>query len=160
MTIVVLSVAINFWQSYRSRQAAERLRASVTPTATVLRDGQWQEIPLRVVVPGDVFRLSAGDLVPADGRLDRIERSVRSAVDAHGRIAAGRQARSAAAISDETGPTRRISCFWARPWSAAPASRSPMATGPRTLFGDIAARLSVARAGDRVRARLCGASAC
>ena len=36
---------------------------------TVLRDGQWREIPLRVVVPGDVFRLSAGDLVPADAEL-------------------------------------------------------------------------------------------
>jgi Mg2+-importing ATPase len=69
VTIVVLSVSINFWQSYRSQQAAERLRASVTPTATVLRDAQWQEIPLRNVVPGDVCRLSAGDLVPADARL-------------------------------------------------------------------------------------------
>ena len=69
VTMVVLGVAINFWQSYRSQQAAERLRASVHPTATVLRDGAWQETPLRSVVPGDVFRLSAGDLVPADARL-------------------------------------------------------------------------------------------
>src|ERR1700730_3587514 len=69
VTMVVLGVAINFWQSYRSQQAADRLRASVNPTATVLRDGAWQETPLRNVVPGDVFRLSAGDLVPADARL-------------------------------------------------------------------------------------------
>jgi len=40
----------------------------VTPTATIRRDGRWQEIPPGVV-PGDAFRLSAGDLVPADGRL-------------------------------------------------------------------------------------------
>src|SRR5260221_6843596 len=39
VTMVVLGVAINFWQSYRSPRAAERLRASVNPTATVLRDG-------------------------------------------------------------------------------------------------------------------------
>src|SRR6478672_8728560 len=69
VTMVALGVAINFWQSYRSQQAAERLRSSVIPTATVLRDGAWLETPLRHVVPGDVFRLSAGDLVPADGRL-------------------------------------------------------------------------------------------
>jgi Mg2+-importing ATPase len=69
VTMVVLGVSINFWQSYRSQQAAERLRSSVSPTATVLRDGSWQETPLRNVVPGDVFRLSAGDLVPADARL-------------------------------------------------------------------------------------------
>src|SRR5713101_6134485 len=66
VTMVVLGVSINFWQSYRSQQAADRLRASVNPTATVLREGKWQGIPLRNVVPGDVFRLSAGDLVPAD----------------------------------------------------------------------------------------------
>ena len=42
VTMVVLGVAINFWQSYRSQQAADRLRASVSPTATVLRDGAWQ----------------------------------------------------------------------------------------------------------------------
>jgi Mg2+-importing ATPase len=69
VTMVVLGVSINFWQSYRSQQAAERLRSSVSPTATVCRDGAWLETPLRNVVPGDVFRLSAGDLVPADARL-------------------------------------------------------------------------------------------
>src|SRR3982074_2509617 len=68
VTMVVLGVSINFWQSYRSQRAADRLRASVNPTATVLRDGKWLEIPLRNVVPGDVFRLSAGDLVPAGAR--------------------------------------------------------------------------------------------
>src|SRR5439155_23044531 len=69
VTMVVLGVTINFWQSYRSQQAADHLRATVTPTATVRRDGRWVEVPLRTVVPGDVFRLSAGDLVPADARL-------------------------------------------------------------------------------------------
>ena len=38
VTIVALGVSINFWQSYRSQQAADRLRASVNPTTTVLRD--------------------------------------------------------------------------------------------------------------------------
>ena len=69
VTIVLLSVSVNFWQSYRSQQAADRLRTSVAPTATVCRDGAWRELPVREVVPGDVIRLSAGDLVPADARL-------------------------------------------------------------------------------------------
>jgi Mg2+-importing ATPase len=69
ITIVLLGVGLNFWQTFRSGVAAEKLKASVTPTATVLRDGQWKEIPVRAVVPGEVFRLSAGDLIPADGRL-------------------------------------------------------------------------------------------
>jgi Mg2+-importing ATPase len=69
VTIVMLGVGLNFWQTFRSNRAAEALNASVMPTATVLRDGQWREIPLRDVVPGDVFRLSAGDLIPADAQL-------------------------------------------------------------------------------------------
>ena len=47
ITIVLVGIGINFWQTYRSQKAADRLRASVAPTATVLRDGAWQEIPLR-----------------------------------------------------------------------------------------------------------------
>jgi magnesium-transporting ATPase (P-type) len=69
ITIILMSVCVSFWQSYRSQQAAERLRASVAPTATVCRDGVWRVCPIREVVPGDAIRLSAGDLVPADARL-------------------------------------------------------------------------------------------
>src|SRR5690349_18565771 len=67
--IVLLGIGIGFWQTYRSQAAAGRLRALVLPTATVRRDGAWRECPMREVVPGDVVRLSAGDLVPADARL-------------------------------------------------------------------------------------------
>src|SRR5690348_8054527 len=45
VTMVLLGITINFWQSYRSQQAADRLRSSVIPTATVLRDGAWLETP-------------------------------------------------------------------------------------------------------------------
>jgi P-type E1-E2 ATPase len=47
----------------------ERLRDQVAPTDSVLRGGEWKEIRRRDVVPGDIIRLSAGDLVPADARL-------------------------------------------------------------------------------------------
>jgi P-type Mg2+ transporter len=67
--MVVFSVAINLVQTWRSQRAAERLRQQVAPTASVLRDGVWSELPRRDVVPGDIVRLSAGDLVPADARL-------------------------------------------------------------------------------------------
>src|SRR5204863_1510217 len=62
----------NFVQTYRSQRAVERIRKEVAPTASVLRDGIWSEIPRRELVPGDVFRLTAGDLVPADGWLFKI----------------------------------------------------------------------------------------
>lgn len=67
--MVLLSAALNFIQTYRSQRAVERIRKEVAPTATVLRDGNWTEIPRRELVPGDVIRLTAGDLVPADGAL-------------------------------------------------------------------------------------------
>jgi len=68
-SIVAVSVAINFFQDYRSQRAAEQLRRLVQSPASVLRDGKWLELPMAEVVPGDVIRLSAGDLVPADSRL-------------------------------------------------------------------------------------------
>ncbi len=67
--IVVLSIALNFTQAYRSQRAAQRLRERVGQTATVLRDGVPRELPAREVVPGDTIHLAAGDLVPADARL-------------------------------------------------------------------------------------------
>ena len=67
--MLILSVALNFTQAYRSQQAAQRLRQQVGQTATVVRDGVEREIPMREVVVGDVIHLKAGDLVPADCRL-------------------------------------------------------------------------------------------
>ena len=69
IAIVLLGIGVGFWQTYRSQAAARRLRRLVMPTATVCRDGAWQERPMREIVPDDLVRLSAGDLVPADARL-------------------------------------------------------------------------------------------
>ncbi|MGA7784123.1 MAG: cation-transporting P-type ATPase, partial [Candidatus Acidiferrales bacterium] len=54
IVIVVLGIAVNFFQTYRSEQAIKRLREQVAPTATVLRDGEWRELPRIKVVPGDL----------------------------------------------------------------------------------------------------------
>jgi P-type Mg2+ transporter len=73
--MVAISVGLQFWQEYRSTIAAEKLKALVRTTATVLRrkredaQGEPREVPILELVPGDVVRLSAGDLVPADVRL-------------------------------------------------------------------------------------------
>lgn len=67
--IVLMSVTLDFVQSWRAGRAAEQLALKVAVTATVLRDGQPCELPVSELVPGDVVRLSAGDLVPADARV-------------------------------------------------------------------------------------------
>jgi Mg2+-importing ATPase len=67
--IIGLSVTLDAVQEHRAGRAAERLRDSVAIMARVVRDGAERSVPARDLVPGDVVVLSAGDLVPADGRL-------------------------------------------------------------------------------------------
>jgi Mg2+-importing ATPase len=67
--IVIISVTLDFVQEYRAGQAAERLRQSVAVRGQVLRNGKPLEIPTAELVPGDVVLLTAGDLVPCDGRV-------------------------------------------------------------------------------------------
>ena len=67
--MVILGIVLRFVQEMRADNAAEKLRAMVKTTATVLRDGEKQEIPLKAIVPGDIVLLSAGDMVPADVRV-------------------------------------------------------------------------------------------
>ena len=142
VTIVVLSVSINFWQSYRSEQAAERLRASVSPTATVLRDGQWQEISRRTVVPGDVLRLSAGDLVPADGRLiESRDLSVQQSMLTGGIVTRRQTCIGGGGARERDRPGCTASGLPGHVCGERHRHAIAMATGPRTLFGDVAARL-------------------
>jgi Mg2+-importing ATPase len=67
--IVAMSVTLDFVQEHRAGRAAEQLRQSVAVRVSVLRGGAAVEIPADRVVPGDVVVLTAGDLVPADGRV-------------------------------------------------------------------------------------------
>ena len=67
--MVVLGVVLRFFQELRADDAAKKLQAMVSTTATVIREGQRKEIPLKEIVPGDIVTLSAGDMVPADVRV-------------------------------------------------------------------------------------------
>jgi Mg2+-importing ATPase len=69
IAIVLLSVVVNFYVEFQARHAVEDIRKQVATTAAVLRDGREQELPVAELVPGDVIRLNAGDLAPADARL-------------------------------------------------------------------------------------------
>ncbi len=142
VTMVGLGVTINFWQSYRSHQAAERLRSSVMPTATVLRDGAWIETPLRNVVPGDVFRLSAGNLVPADARLlESRDLSVQQSMLTGESLPADKMASAATPEGGTADPNAPGRVFLGTSVVSGTGTALALATGPKTVFGDVAVRL-------------------
>jgi len=90
-TMVVLSTLLRFWQEAKSNKAADALKAMVSNTATVIRrdlsedaapifeqyygahlhvkDANRIELPIKLLVPGDLIVLSAGDMIPADCRV-------------------------------------------------------------------------------------------
>src|SRR5580704_9600149 len=61
--MVALSVALRFMQEARADAAAAKLKAMIHVTASVIRDGVAREMPLRDLVPGDIIKLSAGDMI-------------------------------------------------------------------------------------------------
>jgi len=69
LAIVLASAVLGFWQEYSATNAVAKLRALVETKARVMRDGVEVVIPLAEVVPGDVVLLSAGAIIPGDGRL-------------------------------------------------------------------------------------------
>ncbi len=69
LVMVLSSVTLDFVQEHRAGKAAASLRQSVCARASVIRDGRQMEIPVTAVVPGDLITLSAGALIPADGRV-------------------------------------------------------------------------------------------
>jgi len=65
--MVLLSVIFDYLQEHKAERAAENLRQMVALKTMAQRDGAYREIPVENLVPGDMIRLSAGSLVPADG---------------------------------------------------------------------------------------------
>ncbi len=127
--IVALSVAVEFAQTRRSERAAEALKARVTQTAAALRSGAWKELPRRLIVPGDVIRLEAGDMVPADA-------TVLDARDLH---------LNEAALTGESLPVEKESGAGVLMGSSVVSGRAVATvtlTGSRTAFGGIARALA------------------
>ncbi|HEV9038596.1 MAG TPA: magnesium-translocating P-type ATPase, partial [Puia sp.] len=67
--MVILGVVLRYFQEMRADNAAQKLKAMVSTHATVFRDGKQCELPLRLLVPGDLVILAAGDMIPADLRI-------------------------------------------------------------------------------------------
>jgi len=138
IAMVLFSVALNFIQTYRSQKAVDSIRKEVAPTASVLRDSKWIEIPRREIVPGDVIKLAAGDLVPADAELLQTR-------DLHVQQAAltGESLPVEKSASSDHGSESDLQkVFLGTSVVSGTATAVVTATGKNTVFGDIATRLA------------------
>ncbi len=142
IAMVFLSIILNFIQSYRSQRAVERLRAGVALTSTVLRDEEWVELPRRELVPGDVIRLVAGDLVPADARLiQSVSLHVQQAALTGESMPVEKDARDLALTPQNHAEASNM-VFLGTSVVSGTATALITLTGRATAFGDIAARLA------------------
>jgi P-type Mg2+ transporter len=138
-TVVLMSAVIDLVQTHRSQSAVEKLRRQVAPTASALSDGEWKEIPRREVVPGDIVRLCAGDLVPGDARLlVAKDLYIQQAALTGESLPTEKQATDEPA-SDKADALNMV--FLGTSVVSGIATAEVVETGARTAFGDIVARL-------------------
>jgi magnesium-transporting ATPase (P-type) len=69
LVMLLFNALVGFWQEYQASNALEALKNQLALRARVRRDGKWQGILARELVPGDVIRLRPGDIIPADVKL-------------------------------------------------------------------------------------------
>ncbi len=67
--LVISSTFLEFFEEYNSNRAAEKLKELVATTTSVIRNGKEIKIPINKVTVGDIVKLSAGSLIPADIRI-------------------------------------------------------------------------------------------
>ena len=140
--MVILGVVLRLVQETKADAAAEKLKAMIKVTAAVVRGGREEEIALQQLVPGDVVRLSAGDMIPADVRL----------------VASKDLFITQAALTGESLPVEKHdapetragiaplefanTCFLGTSVESGTASAVILATGAQTYFGSMAGSMS------------------
>jgi magnesium-transporting ATPase (P-type) len=129
--LLVFNAALGFVQENRAQHALNLLRQRLSVQARVLRDGRWQLIPARDLVPGDVIHLRMGDLLPADVRLSE------------GEILLDQSALTGESAPVEGGPGARA--YAGTVVKRGEATGEVTATGQRTYFGKTAELVRTAK---------------
>src|SRR5450631_1952851 len=139
--MVLLGVVLRFVQEMRADHAAEKLKAMVSNTATVVRDGQESELSLKILVPGDIVRLAAGDMVPADVRvLSAKDLFVNQAALTGEALPLEKRAEPAPAAIQNPLELPNI-CFLGSNIESGSATAVVLHTGDKTYFGSLAASI-------------------
>jgi Mg2+-importing ATPase len=139
--MVVLGVVLRFYQEMRADNAAEKLQAMVSSTATLLRDGKEIEVELKMLAPGDVILLAAGDMVPADVRLLSAKDLFLNQMALTGE-ALPVEKKAAPAPADVQNPLELpCICFLGSNVESGAGTAVVIHTGDRTYFGSLAASI-------------------
>jgi Mg2+-importing ATPase len=139
--MVVLGVVLRFFQEMRADNAAEKLEAMVSNTATLVRGGKEEEVSLKILVPGDIIRLAAGDMVPADVRVLSAKDLFLNQAALTGE-ALPVEKKAAQASADVQNPLDLPNlCFLGSNVVSGSATAVVIQTGNRTYFGLLAARI-------------------
>ena len=69
LALLLINAVVGFWQENKAENAIELLKQKLALKARVLRDGKWQQIAARELVPGDIVRVRPGEVIPADIKL-------------------------------------------------------------------------------------------
>jgi Mg2+-importing ATPase len=142
LTIVAMSALLGFVQEARSEAAVAALQARLALRATVIRDGERQDVVIRDVVRGDVVVLAAGDIVPADARLLEANHLFIDESSLTGESAAALKSPRAGTLDPDKEADRAGLAFFGTSVVSGNAKASVTATGARTSYGTIAHRLA------------------
>jgi len=69
MIMLLVNAFVDFYQESKALNAIAVLKKKLARKATVLRDGKWQQIDAKEIVPDDIIKVKIGDIVPADCEL-------------------------------------------------------------------------------------------
>jgi Mg2+-importing ATPase len=139
--MVVLGVVLRFVQEMRADNAAEKLQAMVSNTATLVRGDKEVEVSLKMLVPGDIIRLAAGDMVPADVRVLSAKDLFLNQAALTGE-ALPVEKKAVPASADVQNPLELPNiCFLGSNVESGSATAVVIHTGNGTYFGSLAARI-------------------
>lgn len=142
LVMVLVSGTMTLVQSVRSNKAAEKLKSLVKVTAAVRRDNQYKEIPMEEIVCGDLVKLSAGDMIPADIRLISAKDLFISQSALTGESYPVEKSAAEANGQKESETSYDNLVFMGSNVISGSAEGIVIATGANTLFGDVAKSLS------------------
>ncbi|MGZ3565868.1 MAG: magnesium-translocating P-type ATPase, partial [Gemmatimonadaceae bacterium] len=145
LVMVVLGVVLRFVQEMRADNAAAELQAMVSNTATLVRSGKEREASLKMLVPGDIVRLAAGDMVPADVRVVSAKDLFLNQAALTGE-ALPVEKKSAPASANVQNPLEFPNiCFLGSNVESGSATAVVVHTGGRTYFGSLATSIVAQR---------------